>query len=100
LPAGEVCTCPNETENSRTEGEIPAVIGNVLEDEKAGFHWAYGRHDHLGGKVGVKDFSSPDKVRHIDIVYAKGNPILCKRLDFVFPDETRETVITDGMLSI
>jgi leucyl aminopeptidase (aminopeptidase T) len=154
LPAGEVCTCPNETENSRTEGEIPAVIGdetilfkvknnriidiagdgpnakekrgefsdelalcniaevaigcndkavvtgNVLEDEKAGFHWAYGRSDHLGGKVGVKDFSSPDKVRHIDIVYAKGNPILCKRLDFVFPDETRETVITDGMLSI
>ncbi len=25
-----------------------AVTGNVLEDEKAGFHWAYGRSDHLG----------------------------------------------------
>ena len=27
------------------------VTGNVLEDEKAGFHWAYGRSDHLGGTV-------------------------------------------------
>lgn len=154
LPAGEVCTCPNEAENSQTAGEIPAAIdgetivfvirnnqivdirgdgpiaeekrqefheeaalrniaevaigcndkavvtGNILEDEKAGFHWAYGRSDHLGGKVGVKDFSSPDKVYHRDIVYAKGNPIVCTRLDFVFPDQTRKTAITDGVLCV
>jgi hypothetical protein len=51
------------------------VTGNVLEDEKAGFHWAYGRSDHLGGTVGVKAFTSPDTVVHTDIVYARGNPI-------------------------
>jgi hypothetical protein len=154
LPSGEVCICPNETENSRTEGEIPAVIceetivfvvkanqivgvngegpiaekmrrefatekalrniaevaigcndkavvtGNVLEDEKAGFHWAYGRSDQLGGKVGVEDFTSPDKVCHQDIVYAIGNPIVCKKLDFIFSNGTRTTVIINGVLSI
>lgn len=51
------------------------VWGNVLEDEKAGFHWAYGRSDHLGGVVGVAAFSSPALVVHQDIVYAAGNPI-------------------------
>lgn len=51
------------------------VWGNVLEDEKAGFHWAYGRSDHLGGTVGVATFSSPAMVVHQDIVYAAGNPI-------------------------
>jgi len=154
LPAGEVAVCPNEDENSRTAGEIPAIIdeetivfivrnnkivgvngdgpiaekkrrefhedkalcniaevaigcndkavvtGNVLEDEKAGFHWAYGRSDFLGGKVGTQDFSSPDKVCHQDIVYAKGSPIVCKRFDFVFPNGTRKTVIIDGVLNI
>jgi len=154
LPAGEVYRCPNEAENSRTGGEIPAVFGdetvvfvvrnnqiidvkgdgpvaekkrqefreevalrniaevaigcndkavvtgNVLEDEKAGFHWAYGRSDHIGGTVGVEDFSSPDKVYHLDIVYAKGNPIVCTRFDFLFPDGTRKTAITDGLLCV
>jgi hypothetical protein len=51
------------------------VTGNVLEDEKAGFHWAYGRSDHLGGTVGVAAFLGPDTVVHQDTVYAKGNPI-------------------------
>jgi hypothetical protein len=55
--------------------EWARVTGNVLEDEKAGFHWAYGRSDHLGGTVGVKDFISSATVVHQDIVYAKGNPI-------------------------
>jgi hypothetical protein len=47
--------------------------------------------------VGVEDFSSPDKVSHVDIVYAKGNPIVCTRLDFVFSDGTRKTAIIDGV---
>lgn len=51
------------------------VTGNVLEDEKAGFHWAYGRSDHLGGVWGIKAFASPKTVVHEDIVYAQGNPI-------------------------
>jgi hypothetical protein len=51
------------------------VTGNVLEDEKAGFHWAFGRSDHLGGTVGVAAFSQRENVVHQDIVYASGNPI-------------------------
>lgn len=51
------------------------VTGNVLEDEKAGFHWAYGRSDHLGGTVGVSSFKRPENVVHQDLVYAKGNPV-------------------------
>lgn len=51
------------------------VTGNVLEDEKAGFHWAYGRSDHLGGVVGVRDFIARETVVHHDVVYAAGNPI-------------------------
>ena len=76
------------------------VTGNILEDEKAGFHWAYGRSDHLGGTVGPSDFTSPDRSLHHDTVYARGNPIVCRRLDFVFPDGTRRTVIRDGFLDI
>ena len=76
------------------------VTGNVLEDEKAGFHWAYGRSEHMRGTVGPEAFSSPDKVVHQDIVYAKGNAIVCKRFDFIFKDGTRRTVIRDGVLDI
>lgn len=78
--------------------EKAVVTGNVLEDEKAGFHWAYGRSDHLGGTVGPAQFSAPERVVHQDTVYAKGNPVICQRLDFVFPDGTRKTAITDGVL--
>jgi hypothetical protein len=76
------------------------VTGNVLEDEKAGFHWAYGRSEHMRGTVGPEAFSSPEKVVHQDIVYAKGNPIVCKRFDFIFRDGTRQTVIRDGILDV
>ncbi len=73
-----------------------AVTGNILEDEKAGFHWAYGRSDHLDGTIGVSDFSSPDKVIHQDIVYAKGSPIEVERLDFINPGGKRVTAIRNG----
>jgi len=76
--------------------ERAIVTGNVLEDEKAGFHWAYGRSDHLGGVVGVADFKGPDTVVHQDIVYAHGNPIGIARADLVAADGHRTTVIRDG----
>lgn len=76
------------------------VTGIILEDEKAGFHWAYGRSDHFGGKIGVADFISPENVVHMDIVYAKGNPIVCSKLDMIFPDNSRQTLIVDGELKI
>jgi hypothetical protein len=72
------------------------VTGNVLEDEKAGFHWAYGRSDHLGGVVGLSRFRSPDHVVHQDIVYARGNPITVASADLVAADGTRTAVIRDG----
>jgi leucyl aminopeptidase (aminopeptidase T) len=72
------------------------VTGNVLEDEKAGFHWAYGRSDHLGGVTGLDAFKSPDTVVHQDIVYATGNPITISRADLIMADGTRTTVIRDG----
>lgn len=76
--------------------DMADVTGNLLEDEKAGFHWAYGRSDHLQGKIGVKDFSSPEKVIHLDFVYAKGNPIICKKLEFIHPDGQKTLAIRDG----
>lgn len=154
LPAGEVCACPNEAADSKTTGEIPAVIdnesvvfiikankiidvagdgpaaerlreifsaepalqniaevaigcndkavvtGNVLEDEKAGFHWAYGRSDHLGGAIGVDSFSAPERVAHQDIVYASESPIVCSRFDFIFADGKKRTAIVDGEITL
>jgi len=53
-----------------------AVIwDNVLEDEKVGFHWAYGRSEHLGGVIGPSNFTSSETIVHQDIVYARDSPI-------------------------
>jgi len=76
--------------------ETAEVTGVVLEDEKAGFHWAFGRSDHLGGVVGVDEFQSPETVVHQDIVYAKGNPIQVERAEIIHGDGRRVTVIADG----
>ena len=80
--------------------DMAVVTGNLLEDEKAGFHWAYGRSEHIGGTVGPEAFSTPSRVQHKDIVYAKGSPIECSKLDFVFPDGSKRTVIVDGLLDV
>ena len=71
------------------------VTGNTLEDEKAGFHWAYGRSDHLGGTVGVGAFLAPGNVVHQDIVYAPGSPIQVASAVVVGP-AGRSEVIRDG----
>jgi leucyl aminopeptidase (aminopeptidase T) len=76
--------------------ERAVVTGNVLEDEKAGFHWAFGRSDHLGGVWGVDRFKSPATVVHQDTVYARGNPIGIARADLIAADGKRTTVIRDG----
>lgn len=71
------------------------VTGVVIEDEKAGFHWAYGRSDHLGGVVGVAAFGSPAAVVHQDIVYAAGNPIQVARA-VVIRDSVATPVMENG----
>jgi len=76
------------------------VTGEVLEDEKAGFHWAFGRSDHLGGVVGVEDFESPESVVHQDIVYAEGNPVQVERAVIVHPDGRRVAVIEEAEYKI
>jgi hypothetical protein len=76
--------------------DMAEVTGCVLEDEKAGFHWAFGRSDHLGGVVGVDDFVSPGHVVHQDIVYAEGNPIQVERADLIDGDGRRVTIIESG----
>ncbi len=76
--------------------DMAEVTGQVLEDEKAGFHWAFGRSDHLGGMVGVDEFKSPDTVVHQDIVYAEGNPVQVEKAELVHPDGRRVTVIEDA----
>ena len=76
------------------------VTGSVLEDEKAGFHWAFGRSDHLGGVVGVDDFESPANVVHHDIVYARGNPIQAERAVLIHRDGRQVVVIEDGEYKI
>ncbi len=76
--------------------ERAVVTGNVLEDEKAGFHWAYGRSDHLGGTIGASRFKSAATVVHQDIVYAEGNPIGIARADLIATDGRRTPIIRDG----
>jgi hypothetical protein len=48
-------------------GVLPC--GSMLLDEKLGLHIAFGRSDHFGGRVGPRDFSSPEAVVHIDRIY-------------------------------
>ncbi len=80
--------------------EKAKVTGIILEDEKAGFHWAYGRSDHFGGKIGIEQFNSPSNVVHLDVVYAKDSPITARKLDFIMEDGSRETMIVDGELQV
>jgi hypothetical protein len=72
------------------------VCGSVIEDEKAGFHWAFGRSDHLGGTVGVDAFAGPETVVHQDIVYASGNPIQVVRAVLRTADGDERVVIAEG----
>ena len=76
------------------------VMGVVLEDEKAGFHWAYGRSEHLGGVTGPDAFSDPGHVVHHDIVYADGCPITMREVTLVYPDATRECILRDNRYTL
>jgi hypothetical protein len=80
--------------------EYAVVTGNVLEDEKAGFHWAYGRSEHLGGVIGPESFRDPANVVHHDIVYAPGCPIDVRSVTLILPDGHRETIMRDGRYTV
>ncbi len=76
--------------------EKAVVTGNVLEDEKAGFHWAFGRSDHLGGIWGVDRFRSPETVVHQDVVYARGNPVQVRHAVVIHPGGRTIEILRDG----
>lgn len=80
--------------------DAAAVMGSVLEDEKAGFHWAYGRSEHLGGITGPEAFRDPAHVVHHDIVYARGCPIGIRQLDLRYPDGACETIMKDNRYTL
>lgn len=72
------------------------VWGNVLEDEKAGFHWAYGRSEHLGGAIGPSAFLDPGHIIHQDVVYAQGSPIVVSSLTLDMGNGMFEEIMRDG----
>jgi hypothetical protein len=72
------------------------VWDNVLEDEKAGFHWAYGRSEHLGGTVGPDSFAGPETIVHQDIVYARDSSIQVTSVVLSGGDHEPVEVIRDG----
>jgi len=73
-------------------------VGELLLDEKLGLHIAFGRSDHFGGQVGAKDFSSPEKVVHIDRVYLpEVQPsISVPSVDLVMPEGPPLPLMRDG----
>lgn len=76
------------------------VTGNVLEDEKVGFHWAYGRSEHLGGVTGADAFLKPEHVVHQDLVYAPGCPVTVSLLRLIYPDGGHEDILREGVYCI
>lgn len=70
-------------------------IGQILLDEKLGLHIAFGRSDHFGGAVGVKDFSSPEKVEHTDRIYlpALQNRIQVDRVELIMANGKGKTLM-------
>lgn len=77
------------------------ISGAILEDEKVlGLHWAYGRSDHIGGTVGVADFSDPSHVVHYDLIYPKGGRIEIASLVLEYENGTSEEIIRDSQYTI
>jgi hypothetical protein len=79
-----------------------APIGVTLLDEKLGLHIAFGRSDHFGGTVGVKDFSSPEAVVHIDRIYIPETAprIHVDAVNLIYPDDSSLELMRNGEYTI
>lgn len=77
-------------------------IGEILLDEKLGLHIAFGRSDHFGGAVGVKDFTSPENVVHIDRIYIPETQprIKVPHVKISFEDNSSSTLMENGKYTI
>jgi leucyl aminopeptidase (aminopeptidase T) len=73
-------------------------IGQLLLDEKLGFHIAFGRSDHFGGAVGPADFSTPQAVVHIDRIYIPSTQprVRVKKIEISSPAGGDEVLMLDG----
>ena len=71
------------------------VTGIFIEDEKAGFHWGYGRSEFLGGTVSPDDFASAETVLHVDLPYAKECAITVSA-DLIAASGERTAILRDG----
>jgi hypothetical protein len=74
------------------------AVGSTLLDEKLGLHIAFGRSDHFGGVTSPASFRRSDNVVHIDRVYVESTQpdVSVREVSFVYPDQTRETIIRLG----
>lgn len=70
--------------------------GKVIEDEKAGFHWAYGISDHLGGVTGEDKFINSNEATHEDIIYTKKYPITVSRVEVIYEDKEKIQLMKNG----
>ena len=70
-------------------------VGQILLDEKLGLHIAFGRSDHFGGSVGVKDFSSSEAVEHTDRIYLPEiqDQISIERVDICYENQKMSLMI-------
>ncbi len=74
-------------------------IGQVLLDEKLGFHIAFGRSDHFDGFVGPQQFSSEEAVVHIDRIYIpEVQPrIAVKHIVLTYPSGQEQMLMEKGI---
>jgi len=73
-------------------------VGEILLDEKLGFHVAFGRSDHFGGIVGAAAFRDPRRVVHIDRIYIPETQprIVVEEVRLIFDGATDEVLIAGG----
>ena len=78
-----------------------APIGEILLDEKLGFHIAFGRSDHFGGAVGPAAFTSPKAVIHLDRIYVPQlqDQICIASIDLQF-DGRQERILENNAYTI
>lgn len=77
-------------------------IGSILLDEKLGLHIAFGRSDHFGGAVGIKDFKNPENVIHIDRIYLPEtqNKVTVNSVSIIQTGGKKEFIMKDGNYTI
>lgn len=77
-------------------------IGEILLDEKLGFHVAFGRSEHFGGSIGPSQFSSPKAVVHIDRIYITATQprITIESIVLNLEDGDRESLMKNGQYLI